>query len=101
LSGLRTTAVAQVCALFCFAYAYGRFVLSCDVMPNTIDNTTRTTPSALAPTEAELAAWHALSRDEQVARYRAYFTDPACQTITADTMGDVREAARRRLAGRG
>jgi hypothetical protein len=101
LLGPLTTAFTKSVPYFCFAYAHGRFVLSCGAMPNTIDNTTRTTPSALAPTEAELATWHALSRDEQVALYRGYFADPACQTITADTMADGREAARRRLAGRG
>jgi len=30
----------------------------------------RPVPSALLPTDAELAAWLALSRDEQIARYR-------------------------------
>jgi hypothetical protein len=70
-------------------------------MSNPPDATTRTNPSAVPPTEAELAAWNALSRDEQVARYRAYFADPACQTITDVSMADIREAARRRLAERG
>jgi hypothetical protein len=70
-------------------------------MPNPTDTTTRTMPSALPPAETELVTWNALSRDEQVARYRAYLADPACQTITDDSMADIREAARRRLAGRG
>jgi len=70
-------------------------------MANPTDTTNRTIPTALPPTEAELAAWNALSRDQQVARYRAYFADPACQTVTDESMADIREAARRRLAGRG
>ena len=67
-------------------------------MSNPTDATTRTNPSALPPTEAELIAWNTLSRDEQVARYQAYFADPAFQTITNNSMDDIRGAARRRLA---
>jgi hypothetical protein len=58
-------------------------------------------PSALPPTEAELAAWNALTRDEQIARYRAVLTSPPCQTVTTASMDDIRDAARQRLVVRG
>ena len=56
-------------------------------------------PSA-TPTEAEIAAWQALPRDEQVRRYRALFADPACQRITSDSMSDILAAAQQRAAER-
>jgi hypothetical protein len=41
-------------------------------MSQTTDKPTRVMPSA-APTEAELAAWADLPRDEQVRRYQEMF----------------------------
>jgi hypothetical protein len=38
--------------------------------------TTRALLSELPPTEAELAAWHGLSREEQFARYREALQAP-------------------------
>jgi hypothetical protein len=64
---------------------------------------TRTTSaelSLLPPTQAELAAWHALTRDGQLARYRAYLTQPDCQRISTATMDDIRAEARQRLRAR-
>lgn len=51
--------------------------------------TTRVMPSPLPPTEAELAAWNALTRDEQIARYREYLAHPDCDRISSATMADI------------
>jgi hypothetical protein len=56
-------------------------------------------PSATA-NEAEIAAWNAPSRDQQVRRYREVLSHPACDTITDDSMSDILAAARRRVAAR-
>jgi hypothetical protein len=66
------------------------------------DATTRAMPSALPPSEAELAEWQALSREEQLARYREVLRHPDCQRISDSTMSDIRaEAQRRAAASRG
>ena len=70
-------------------------------MTNATETRTDAVLSALPPAEAELAAWNALTRDEQIARYRSVLTSPACQTVTTASMDDIREAARQRLAARG
>ena len=64
------------------------------------DIATRPIPSALPPTEAELAAWRALSRDEQLARYREALDAPDAARVGEATMADVLTAARRRVAAR-
>jgi len=64
------------------------------------DATTRAMPSALPPSEAELAEWQALSRDEQLARYREVLQHPDCQRISDATMSDIRTKARQRAAAR-
>jgi len=61
---------------------------------------TRTIPSALPPTEAELAAWRALSRDEQLTRYRDALQAPDTGRVSEATMADVLTAARQRVASR-
>jgi hypothetical protein len=65
------------------------------------DATTRSVPSALPPNEAELAEWQALSREEQLARYREVLLHPDCQRISSATMNDIRAEAQRRAARRG
>ena len=62
--------------------------------------TTRPLLSALPPTEAELAAWHALSREEQLARYRVALQAPDAGRVSKATMADVLAAARQRVAAR-
>ena len=64
------------------------------------DIATRPIPSALPPTEAELAAWRALSRDEQLARYREALNAPDAARVGEATMADVLTAARKRVAAR-
>jgi len=61
---------------------------------------TRPLPSALPPTEAELAAWQALSCEAQIACYRAALADPDAGRISQATMADVLTAARHRVAAR-
>jgi hypothetical protein len=56
-------------------------------------------PSA-TPTEAELAAWAALPRDEQVRRYQQALAHPDCCTFTTETVDDILAEARRRVAAR-
>jgi hypothetical protein len=60
----------------------------------------RAMPSPLSPTEAELAAWNALTRDEQIARYREYLAQPDCDRISDATMSDILAKARERVAAR-
>jgi hypothetical protein len=69
-------------------------------MSHTTDKPTRVMPSA-TPTEAELAAWAALPRDEQGRRYQEAFAHPDCGTLSGDSMSDILAAARRRVAARG
>ena len=64
-------------------------------MPET---TTRPFPSALPPTEAELAAWQALSRDEQLARTREAILAPDAARVSTASMADVLTAARQQGA---
>jgi hypothetical protein len=66
-------------------------------MSNTTDKPTRVMPSD-TPTEAELAAWAALPRDEQVRRYQEMFKHPDCNNFTADTPDDILTAVRQRVA---
>jgi hypothetical protein len=78
----------------------GAFLLCYDAfMSQTTDKSARLMPSA-TPTEAELAAWAALPRDEQVRRYQELFQHPDCNTFTTDTPDDILAAARQRVAAR-
>ena len=65
-------------------------------MPQT-DKPTRAMPSA-TPTEAELAAWADLPRDEQVRCYQEMFNHPDCNIFSTDTPDDILAAARKRVA---
>jgi hypothetical protein len=68
-------------------------------MSQTTDKPTQVLPSA-TPTEADLAAWAALPRDEQVRRYRELFEHADCNTFTADSPEDILAAAQQRVAAR-
>ena len=68
-------------------------------MPQTTDKLSHVMPSA-TPTEAELAAWAALPRDEQVRRYQELFQQADCNTFTTDTPDEILAAARQRVAAR-
>jgi hypothetical protein len=70
------------------------------LMKDTVATHTDIMPSATIADEAEVAAWNALSRDEQARRYRDALAHPACDRIAADSMSDVLAAARRRVAAR-
>jgi hypothetical protein len=61
---------------------------------------TRAMPSPLPPTEAELAEWNALTRDEQLARYREYLSHADCERVSSASMADVLAEARERVAAR-
>jgi hypothetical protein len=68
-------------------------------MSKSIEKPVRVMPSA-APTEAEIAAWADLPRDEQVRRSQEMFRHPDCSTFTTDTPDDILAAARQRVAAR-
>jgi hypothetical protein len=68
-------------------------------MSKTTDKPTRVMPSA-TPSEADIAAWAALPRDEQIRRYQELFQHPDCNTFTEDTAEDILAAARQRVAAR-
>jgi hypothetical protein len=68
-------------------------------MSDTTIATVNVAPAAIV-SEAELAAWNALPRDEQVRRYRAVFADAACRQVTNDSLEDILAAARQRVAER-
>jgi hypothetical protein len=68
-------------------------------MSQTTDKLAKVMPSA-TPTDAELAAWAALPRDEQMRRYQEALAHPDCSTPTNDTMSDILAAARQRVASR-
>ncbi len=61
---------------------------------------TQATPSALPPTEAELAEWNALTRDEQILRYRDFFAHPDCEAFTEETAEQIIAAARAKAVAR-
>jgi hypothetical protein len=64
------------------------------------DATTRAMPSPLPPTEAELAEWRALTREEQLARYREALQSPDCERVSDASMGDILAEAQQRAAAR-
>jgi hypothetical protein len=57
-------------------------------------------PSPLPPTEAELGAWNALTRDEQITLYRDYLSHPDCDRVSSASMADILAQARANVAGR-
>jgi hypothetical protein len=46
-------------------------------------------PSA-TPSEAEIAAWRALPRDEQLRRLRLELDHPDCKRVSTASMADIR-----------
>jgi hypothetical protein len=64
------------------------------------ETTARPFPSALPPTEEELAVWRSLSRDEQLARYREALQAADVQRVSKANMADVLAIARQRVAAR-
>ena len=63
------------------------------------DTILQVTPTA-TPTEAEIAAWQALPRDEQLRRLRAELTHPDAQVAGTLTMTDIQAIIAARRAGR-
>jgi hypothetical protein len=57
-------------------------------MTETIENLSRVVPSA-TPSNDEVAAWQALSRDEQLRRLQARVTHPDCAAVSDATMSDI------------
>jgi hypothetical protein len=64
-------------------------------MSDKIDTLNHVVPSA-TPSEEDLRAWEALPREEQLRRLRAALSHPDCATVSADTMKDVLDEARKR-----
>ena len=69
-------------------------------MAKTRDPDIYAAPSPLPPTKAELEEWNALTRDEQVARYRAYFAEPDCNTFTSETPDEILTVAQAKVAAK-
>ena len=78
----------------------GRIALIMILMVETRDLDVHAAPSPLPPTKAELAAWNALTREEQVARYREFFAHPDSNTISPETPEQILAAARAQAAAR-
>jgi hypothetical protein len=57
-------------------------------------------PSATIAGEAELTARNALSRNEQISRYRDVLANSSCDRIADASMSDILTAARQRVAAR-
>lgn len=57
-------------------------------------------PSPLPASESERNEWNALTREEQVARYREYLSQPECDRLTSVTMADILTEARAEVAAR-
>lgn len=56
------------------------------------DTITNVMPSA-TPSEAEIEAWNALPRDEQLKRLRLALAHPDCTTPSTSTMTDILKRA--------
>jgi hypothetical protein len=50
------------------------------------------------PSPEEIAAWNALSREEQLARLRQEFAHPDCDIVIDDSMADILALAKARAA---
>jgi hypothetical protein len=61
-------------------------------MIDIVDTPASVMPSA-TPTEADLAAWQALSRDEQLRRLRASLSQPDCSTVSSRAMSEILSCA--------
>ncbi len=57
-------------------------------MTKTVDPLPTVMPEA-TPSDADIAAWQALPRDEQLHRLRAKLANPDCATVSTATMGDI------------
>ena len=53
------------------------------------DTTLSDTQPSATPSEAEIAAWQALPRDEQLRRLRQALADPDCDRPSGATMEDI------------
>ena len=68
-------------------------------MSDQIDALERVLPSA-SPSEEDVRAWEALSRDEQLRLLRAALSHPDCAQVSAATMSEILAEARRRADAR-
>jgi len=57
-------------------------------------------PPSATPTEAEVAAWAALPRDDQVRLYAEALAHPDCSAESSDNMREILAAARLRAVAR-
>jgi hypothetical protein len=57
-------------------------------------------PSPTPPTDAELAVWNGLARDEQLRRMRDALSSPACDRLAEASMSDILATARQRVVAR-
>jgi hypothetical protein len=64
-------------------------------MSDKIDILDQALPSA-TPSEDDVRAWEALSREEQLRRLRAALSHPDCATVSSSSMVDILAEARKR-----
>ena len=68
-------------------------------MSDTLTRSNKVMPSA-TPSDADIAAWNELTRDEQLRRMREYLSHPDCSTVSNSTMADILALAQSRAAAR-
>jgi hypothetical protein len=68
-------------------------------MVDQIDTLKRVLPSA-SPSEEDVRAWEALSREEQLRLLRAALSHPDCAKVSAATMREILAEARKRADAR-
>ena len=68
-------------------------------MSTKIDPLSDVMPSAI-PNEAEIAAWEALPRDEQLRRMQDALNHPNCNTVSKQNLDEILALARQRVSDR-
>ena len=68
-------------------------------MSDTVTKSKSGLPSA-TPSEEDIRAWEALTRDEQVERLRALLTQPDRTVAGTETMADILKEARARASAK-
>ena len=68
-------------------------------MSDTLIRLSNVMPSA-APSDEDIAAWNALTRDEQLRRMRAYLTHPDCSTPSNSTVEEIVARAQAKIDAR-
>ena len=68
-------------------------------MSDTLSRQGKVMPSA-TPSDADIAAWNELPRDEQLRRMREYLSHPDCSTVSNITLDEIVARAQARIDAR-